>query len=116
MRHVWLVLASAALRGCDATGANSAYREQVAQSFGRDCKQEPAPDAKLAKDLDQLCSCTVAEIRSGDIAMGDGRETVTAKIKDAMATCSDRVYGAEPPQTPERPESGGTGSDKAGVD
>jgi hypothetical protein len=86
MRHVWVVLASAALCGCDATGANSALSRAGGAKLRRDCKQEPAPDAKLAKDLDQLCSCTVAEIRSGDIAMGDGRETVTAKIKDAMAT------------------------------
>jgi hypothetical protein len=92
MKQKSAIILTIALLGCG--NANEAYKERVAQSFMDDCKQ-PAPTPKLAKELDQLCSCTVDRIRSSDIAFDDTQEAINAKIQGAMETCSRVVYGEE---------------------
>ena len=57
---VWLAVA---LLGCGnagkSTSAGSQEANYIADRFDADCRSTPAPNAKLAKELDQLCSCTL---------------------------------------------------------
>ena len=97
-QRVGLVL-TLLLLGCgNGSEADAKFREHVAKRFMADCKQSPAPTAALAKELDQLCSCTVAEIRSSDIAYGDPQKAIDADVADAMTTCTGALYGEEQPK------------------
>ena len=94
MKRRMAAILAMALFSCGS--ADSAFRETVARNYDKACRQ-PAPTPKLARELDQLCSCTLARIRSSDIKFGDGQAVVTAKIQGFMEACARLVYGEETP-------------------
>jgi hypothetical protein len=81
------------LLGCGNAGSNGPGREAnyIADRFDADCRSAKAPNAKAAKELDQLCSCSTKQIRS-TIHDGDPREVTDRKIDQARTDCIRQVY------------------------
>jgi len=72
-----------------------AFREHVAAVFAADCQRTRAPNAVQLRVLQRLCNCSVARIRSSDIAFADGQDGVTAKVHTATEACSTEFYGPD---------------------
>jgi len=91
-RALILPLATAACG--QAPARDTSYANVVAEGFLRDAAAiPPAPNAKSAKELKTLVSCSADRIRHSDIAYGDSDTSINAKIQAAMKYCSDQVYG-----------------------
>lgn len=71
----------------------SSAADQVADQFLADDRQKPPSDPKLAKDFEFLNQCSAKRIRASDIAFGDSREVITAKVHAAMDQCVKDLYG-----------------------
>jgi hypothetical protein len=82
-----------ALLGCGNSGSASGNREanNIADRFDADCRSVTAPNAKAAKELDQLCTCSTKQIRS-TIQDGDARDVTDRKIDQARMECMQKVY------------------------
>jgi hypothetical protein len=81
------------LLGCGNAGSSGPGRKAnyIADHFDADCRSVAAPNPKLAKQLDQLCSCSTKQIRS-TIHDGDPREVTDKKIDQARLDCLQQVY------------------------
>ncbi len=100
MRRACLILLPLCLLACgNQESRDGALRDSVARQFGADCQRARAPDAEQARVLQQLCSCSVARIRTGDIAFGDTDDVISAKVQRVQAACLREVYGDEPGAT-----------------
>jgi hypothetical protein len=93
-----LLCGNAAAQARD-TVRDAAFREHVAGMFAADCLRVRVPNARIRPNaaqirvLRRLCSCSVAQIRSSDIAIADGQDLVTRKVQQAQTACLDQVYG-----------------------
>jgi len=87
------MLASNAAAETRVDARDVAFREHVAGTFGADCERARAPNAAQLRVLRRLCSCSVARIRSSDIAFADGQDLVTRKVHQVQAACLTQVYG-----------------------
>ena len=94
---VLLALLPIALLGCGNAGSNNSdnrYGQEansIADRFEADCRSVAAPNPKVAKELDQLCSCSTKQIRS-TIHDGDTQDVTDRKIDQARSDCTRQVY------------------------
>jgi hypothetical protein len=89
------LLLSVALLGCgnsnNGSGDGSREANYLADRFDADCRRVAAPNPKLAKELDQLCSCSTKQIRQ-TVHDGDPRAVTDKKIDQARLDCLRQVY------------------------
>lgn len=92
-----------ALEGAPAPALPGPYSTALAEFKNRwmaECEGEQHPPTpKLARELHQLCTCTLREA-SSTLTGWDGEEAANTKIHAAMAKCEAEVY---PPARPKRP-------------
>jgi hypothetical protein len=94
---VLIALLPIALLGCGYSGSSTSGNGEgyeansIADRFDVDCRSAQAPNAKAAKELAELCSCSTKQIRS-TIHAGDSREVTDSKIDHARLDCIRQVY------------------------
>jgi hypothetical protein len=94
MRHDWVMALPVALLACGNQNVeNSRFADHVARQFTADCRRPHAPTPARARQLDRLCSCAAARIRSSGIVFGDSNDAINAQVHAAMEACSREVQG-----------------------
>ena len=67
-------------------GTDNEATQLVVQRFTADCYR-PSPTPALARELDRLCTCSIARIRASHISFADSEDAINAKVLAATAAC-----------------------------